>query len=117
MDISNAIAAFSALAQTTRLETFKLLVRREPEGIPAGELARLIGVPQNTMSTHLAVLARARLIDGEREGRSIVYRANLDGLQGLMLFLLRNCCNGRPEICVPLLAELTPSCVPQVVPS
>jgi ArsR family transcriptional regulator len=108
MDIGHAIAALSALAQTTRLETLKLLVGREPEGVAAGELARLIGVPQNTMSTHLAVLTRAGLIMGARDGRSIAYRANLDGLRGLMLFLLKNCCNGKPEICAPLLAELTP---------
>ena len=61
MDNSEVIDALSALAQTTRLDTFRLLVTREPEGIAAGELARLIAVPQNTMSTHLSILARAGL--------------------------------------------------------
>ncbi len=70
MDINTAIAALGALAQTTRLETFRLLVRHEPEGIPAGELARLIDVPQNTMSAHLATLSRAGLVTSERQSES-----------------------------------------------
>jgi ArsR family transcriptional regulator len=118
MDTNDAIAAFSALAQPTRLETFKLLVGEQPEGVAAGELARLIGVPQNTMSAHLAVLTRAGLIEGERDGRSITYKADFAGLQRLMLFLLKNCCNGRAEICAPLIAELSPCCTPpQEIPS
>ena len=64
MDNMDAIAALAALAQTTRLDTFRLLVEREPEGVPAGELARLVAVPQNTMSAHLAILARAGLVIG-----------------------------------------------------
>ena len=68
----------SALSQATRLQTFRLLVSREPDGVPAGELARLIGVPQNTMSAHLSILANAGLVSGERRSRSIIYRADLD---------------------------------------
>ncbi|MDH7798293.1 MULTISPECIES: metalloregulator ArsR/SmtB family transcription factor [unclassified Beijerinckia] len=113
MDEKLALDAFAALAQPTRLETFRLLVTREPEGVPAGELARLIDVPQNTLSSHLAILARADLIIGERQSRSILYRANLEGLRNLMLFLLKDCCNGRAELCVPLFAELS-SCCPSV---
>ena len=108
MDNLTAIAALGALAQTTRLETFRLLVRYEPAGIPAGELARLADVPQNTMSAHLATLSRAGLVTGERRGRSIVYRADLDGLRALTLFLLKDCCGGSTELCTPLIAELTP---------
>lgn len=111
MDNLDAIAAFASLAQPTRLDTFRLLVSREPEGVPAGELARLAGVPQNTMSTHLAILARAGLIDSERQSRSIIYRANLERFRALTLFLLRDCCGGRTEICAPLFAEIIPSCV------
>jgi ArsR family transcriptional regulator, arsenate/arsenite/antimonite-responsive transcriptional repressor len=102
----------SALAQSTRLDTFRLLVEREPDGAPAGELARRIGVPQNTMSAHLAVLARAGLIVGERQSRSIVYRANLDRLREMTLFLVKDCCGGRAELCAPLIADLTPCCPP-----
>ena len=80
MDNIEAIAALAALAQETRLDVFRLLVAREPEGVPAGELARLVEAPQNTVSTHLAILSRAGLIVGERQSRSIIYRADLDAL-------------------------------------
>jgi len=108
MDNTEVIAALAALAQPTRLDTFRVLVSREPVGIPAGELARLIEVPQNTMSTHLAILARAKLITGERQSRSIIYRANLDRFREVALFLLKDCCCGRADLCAPLLADLTP---------
>jgi ArsR family transcriptional regulator len=110
MDNIQAIDALSALAQATRLDTFRLLVSREPDGIAAGELARLIAVPQNTMSTHLAILARAGLVCGERQSRSIIYRADLARFREVTLFLLKDCCGGRPEICAPLIADLTPCC-------
>lgn len=110
MDNIEAIAALAALAQTTRLDVFRLLVTREPEGVAAGELARLMGVPQNTMSAHLAILARAGLVTGERQSRSIIYRANLTRLRELTLFLLKDCCGGRPEVCAPLIADLVPCC-------
>jgi ArsR family transcriptional regulator, arsenate/arsenite/antimonite-responsive transcriptional repressor len=112
MDSQEAIAALSALAQPTRLDTFRLLVSREPEGVAAGELARLIDVPQNTMSTHLAILARAGLVRGERHSRSIIYRADLERFREVTLFLLKDCCGGRPEVCAPLIADLMPCCPP-----
>ena len=110
MDNIEAIAALAALAQATRLDTFRLLVTREPEGVPAGELGRLMAVPQNTMSAHLAILARAGLVRGERQSRSIIYRADLERLREVTLFLLKDCCGGRPEVCAPLIADLTPCC-------
>ena len=113
MDTKNAIAALAALAQPTRLDTFRLLVAREPEGVPVGELARMVDVPQNTMSTHLAILTRAGLIIGERRSRSIIYRANLDRFRQIALFLLKDCCGGRAELCAPLIAELTSCRQPQ----
>jgi DNA-binding transcriptional ArsR family regulator len=113
METIDVIDALSALAQATRLDTFRLLVSREPEGVPAGELARLIGVPQNTMSTHLAILARAGLVSGERQSRSIIYRADLDRFREVTLFLLKDCCGGKPEICAPLIADLAPCCPPK----
>ena len=113
MDNVEAIAALAALAQTTRLDTFRLLVAREPDGVAAGELARLMAVPQNTMSAHLGILARARLISGERHSRSIIYRADLARLRDLTLFLLKDCCGGRPEVCAPLVADLVPCCSPK----
>jgi DNA-binding transcriptional ArsR family regulator len=112
MDSLKAISALAALAQTTRLDTFRLLVKHEPDGLPVGELASLIGVPQNTMSAHLKTLTQAGLISGERHSRSIIYRANLDTLRDLTLFLLKDCCGGSTELCAPLIAELTPCCEP-----
>ena len=109
----DAIAALSALAQPTRLETFRLLVRCEPDGLPAGDVARFVAVPQNTMSAHLGVLARAGLVRGERRSRSIVYRADLDRFRALMTFLLTDCCGGRPDLCAPLFDDLVPCCAPK----
>ncbi|WP_441255858.1 metalloregulator ArsR/SmtB family transcription factor [Tardiphaga sp. 285_C5_N1_2] len=108
-----AIEALGALAQETRLEAFRLLVKNEPDGVAAGELARDIGVPQNTMSTHLAILTRAGLVTGERHSRSIIYRANLATFQALTLFMIQDCCGGSPELCAPLLESLTPCCPPK----
>ncbi len=112
MESLEAIAALAALAQPTRLETFRTLVRREPEGVPAGELARLVGAPQNTMSAHLSVLSRCGLVAGERRSRSILYRADLARFRALVTFLVRDCCEGRPEICAPLIDDLVPCCAP-----
>ncbi len=117
MESQEAIAALAALAQSTRLETFRLLVKREPDGIPAGELARMQDVPQNTMSAHLATLSRAGLVTSERQSRSIIYRADLSGLRGLMLFLLKDCCGGNAELCAPLIADLAPCCAPETLRS
>lgn len=110
MEFEPAILALAALAQPTRLEAFRLLVRSEPEGLAAGAVADRLAVPANTMSAHLGVLSRAGLIRAQRRSRSIVYRADLDRLGDLVLFLLKDCCQGRAELCRPLLAELAPCC-------
>lgn len=110
MESKAAIAAFGALAQSTRLDAFRLLVRAEPEGLPAGEVARLLGVPQNTGSSHLAILSHAGLVTSQRESRSVIYRADLNAVRELTLFLLKDCCNGRSDLCAPLIAELSPCC-------
>lgn len=106
MDESGAIGCFSALAQETRLAAFRLLVSHAPAGLPAGTVARRLGVPHNTISAHLAVLARAHLVVSHRESRSIIYRADLDQMQETVRFLVADCCDGRPEVCNPLLASL-----------
>jgi ArsR family transcriptional regulator, arsenate/arsenite/antimonite-responsive transcriptional repressor len=92
------------------MDTFRILVQREPEGVPAGELARLVEVPQNTLSAHLNILSHAGLVSGERRSRSIIYRANLARFREVTLFLLKDCCGGRSDVCAPLIAELTPCC-------
>ena len=109
MDINNAITSFAALAQPTRMEAFRLLVRKEPAGLPAGEIARQLSVPHNTMSAHLSILARAGWVVSQRKSRTIIYRANLSHMKESVQFLLRDCCAGHPEVCRPLLAELDES--------
>ena len=115
MESEQAISAFAALAQPTRLDVFRLLMEHEPDGLPAGEVARQMDVPHNTMSTHLAILTRAGLIEADRQSRSIIYRAKLDAVRALAGFLVKDCCGGRPESCAPLIAELSPCCPPQKI--
>lgn len=111
MDIIEALESFTALSQQTRLAAFRLLVREEPEGLPAGEIARQLSVPHNTLSAHLAVLARADWVLSTRQGRTITYRANLAHMKRVIQFLATDCCAGHPEVCEPLLTGLS-SCSP-----
>lgn len=106
MDKMRSLEALSALSQEMRLDVFRLLVKAGPVGLSAGEVAGQLKVRQNTLSTNLGVLVRAGLIRNEREGRSIRYFANLDGMRDLLAFLMEDCCGGRPETCQPLLEEL-----------
>ena len=101
-----AVERLSALAHGSRLAVFRLLVRTGPEGLPAGEIAREIGVLPNTLSTHLNILGHAGLVRARRDGRSIVYSADYDRMRDLLGFLMNDCCAGRPEICAPI-----PECV------
>src|SRR6202790_4027206 len=108
MESEVAILALAALAQPTPLDVFKLLVKHEPAGLAAGDIARALAVPQNTMSAHLAILARAGLVVSERKSRSIIYRANLVTLQALTSFMVQDCFGGRAEQCAPV-AECKPA--------
>jgi ArsR family transcriptional regulator len=105
MNAEKAILALAALAQKTRLDVFRLLVKHEPEGLPAGEIARQLGVPHNTLSAHLAGLTRTGLTHAERHSRSIVYRADLSVLRRLAAFLVEDCCDGAVEACEPVMAD------------
>ncbi|WP_313333596.1 metalloregulator ArsR/SmtB family transcription factor [Sphingobium yanoikuyae] len=107
MNNDDAISILSALAHPTRLAAFRLLIRHEPDGLPTGALVEASGLSQSTFSTHLAVMARAGLVLSEKRGRQQIQRANLDALKGLMVYLARDCCQGRADLCAPLLAELT----------
>jgi ArsR family transcriptional regulator, arsenate/arsenite/antimonite-responsive transcriptional repressor len=111
LDIWNQKTLFLRLLRS-RNRLFRLLVKHEPKGLPAGNIARALAVPQNTMSSHLAVLSRAGLVSGRRFSRSIVYRADLTRFREVLMFMLRDCCEGRAEICAPLIEELTPCCPP-----
>ncbi|MCG2634053.1 MAG: metalloregulator ArsR/SmtB family transcription factor [Gammaproteobacteria bacterium] len=110
MDINNAIRALGALSQRSRLEAFRLLVRCGIEGMPAGGIAAALDIPHNTLSSHLSILANAGLVNSRREGRSIIYRVDFNGTRGLLSFLLEECCQGRPELCTPVLDGLLPEC-------
>ena len=100
MDAKAAVAALGALAQPSRLEVFRLLVRRGPAGLAAGEISERVGVPPTTLSFHLSQLSRAGLVTSRRDGRSILYAADYPGMQGLMDFLLDHCCQDGPG-CAP----------------
>ncbi|WP_439599992.1 ArsR/SmtB family transcription factor [Devosia sp.] len=113
METNDALEAFAALGQPTRLQAMRLLVELLPEGLPSGEIATRLMVPQNSMSTHLLILARAGLLQSERRSRQIFYTADLDGVRRLTTFLINECCGGRPEICRPLIDALIPCCTPK----
>ena len=99
MEVNEAVAALGALAQESRLAVFRLLVRRGPEGVAAGDVSEALGIPPATLSFHLAQLGHAGLVRSRREGRRIIYSADYDGMQGLMAFLTEKCCQSAP--CAP----------------
>lgn len=103
METTQAVRALSALAQATRLEIFRLLVRSGDEGLPAGQIAEQIGVPAATASFHLKELLNSGLINQERQSRSLIYRLEVQSMRELLAYLAEECCEGRPELC-----ELSP---------
>lgn len=106
MDESEALSAFGALGQETRLGVFRLLVKAGPEGMLSGEIGTALGVRQNTMSANLAVLARSRLVSNRRDGRTVRYFADMDGVRELLAYLMEDCCGGRHEVCQPVIDEI-----------
>ena len=102
MEKKIALEALAALAHETRLDVFRSLIQAGPQGLPAGEIASMHDVVQNTMSSHLAILSRAGLITRNREGRSIRYSANYEAMQSLLMYLLEDCCRGDAQICAPI---------------
>src|SRR5246127_3202493 len=108
----HAISALAALAQPTRLAIFRLLIKHEPIGITAGVIADTVGAPHNTLSSHLAILVRAGLLRSTREGRTIIYRSNVEGMRALIGFLVSECCDGHPELCDLVAADAAACCGP-----
>lgn len=106
MDKKDALDALAALSHPTRLDVFRLLFKAGAGGMSAGDISGTLGVRQNTMSANLSILTRSGLIWNEREGRSIRYFANINGMRGLLAFLMEDCCGGQPELCQPVLNEL-----------
>jgi len=95
----------SALAHPHRLALFRLLMRRYPDAVPAGELSEALDVRQNTLSAYLSSLRHAGLIEQTRMGRSLMYRVDMASTSGLMAFLTEDCCRGRPDLCPPRAAR------------
>ena len=102
MDKKQAIEALGALSQETRLDVFRLLVKLAPDGLPAGEIGDRLSIVQNTMSAHLRVLAHSGLVRSRRKGRTISYAVDYAAVRDFLAFLMRDCCQGEPEICSPL---------------
>ncbi|QVQ28251.1 ArsR/SmtB family transcription factor [Achromobacter arsenitoxydans] len=100
-----AVSTFTALSHSTRLGIFRMLIRQEPRGMDAGEIAMVVGGPRSTVSQHLAGLAKAGLIVGNRTGDCVRYRARLGGIYGLLEFILEDCCATEPCGCLPDDAE------------
>ncbi|HEX6374846.1 MAG TPA: metalloregulator ArsR/SmtB family transcription factor [Allosphingosinicella sp.] len=94
MDSPTAISALGALAQEHRLALFRLLVQAGADGMAAGAIADTLGVPNSSLSFHLAQLSRAGLARQERRHRSIIYRADYGAMNALVGYLMENCCAG-----------------------
>lgn len=101
MEAVLATCRLSALAQEGRLRVYRIVVQAGPEGMSAGDIARSMGIPANTLSAQLNVLANAGMVDSRRAGRSIIYTADLSAMASLLAFLTLECCEGRPEVMWP----------------
>ncbi len=99
-----AVAALGALAHEGRLAVFRMLVQAGTDGVAAGEIARRLGVPANSLSANLTILSHAELIESRREGRSIIYTAAYERMAALLAYLVEDCCQGSAAICAPLAA-------------
>ena len=109
MNDDQVISQLSALAQATRFGVFRLLMRQGKDGLPAGSIAEKLGVPQNTLSTHLNILSNAGLISSRREGRSLIYSVSINETRRFLNYLVNDCCEGHPELC-DLSVDKPPCC-------
>jgi ArsR family transcriptional regulator, arsenate/arsenite/antimonite-responsive transcriptional repressor len=113
MESDDAIRRLFALAQDSRLAVFRLLVKAGPDGLAAGEIARTLDIPANTLSAQLLVLSNAKLTRARRDGRSIIYATDFEAMSELLVYLTEDCCGGRPEVCAPLAAVASNCCPPK----
>jgi ArsR family transcriptional regulator, arsenate/arsenite/antimonite-responsive transcriptional repressor len=112
MEKTTAITALAALAQESRLDIYRLLVQAGSTGIPAGRIGERLGLPSATLSFHLNQLRQAGLITFQRKGRSLIYAAEYEAMNGLLAYLTENCCqDGACDIapCRPAAARPTPT--------
>lgn len=110
LDEQQAVSAFGALSQQTRLQMVRALVVAGPHGLPAGAVGETVGASSSSASFHLANLERAGLVQSRREARSIIYSANYEALSALVSFLMMDCCQGRPEVCAPATRDAASAC-------
>jgi ArsR family transcriptional regulator len=96
MEKSDAVAALAALAQDNRLDVYRLLVQAGPNGMPAGAVAEALRLAPNTLTFHFDRLRVAGLVTVRREGRSMIYAARYEAMNGLIAFLTEHCCQGAP---------------------
>jgi DNA-binding transcriptional ArsR family regulator len=105
MEKAQAVAALAALAQDSRLDVFRLLVRAGPDGVSAGQVAAALGLAPNTLTFHFDRLRHANLVTVRRAGRSMIYAARFERMNALLAYLTENCCAGdvscAPAACVP----------------
>ena len=104
------VAALAALAHRHRLRIFRLLVKRGPSGMPAGEIAERVGIGPTNTSFHLKELDRAGLLRATRDGRYVRYAVHVDGMRKLLSYLTEDCCQGRPELCGEAFASASALC-------
>lgn len=112
MEEKHALAALAALSQETRLRIVRLLIQAGPEGMAAGAIGEAIGATTSRLSFHLTHLEHADLIQSRREGRFIIYTAIFPAFSALIDFLMRDCCQGHPEICAPAVTAAACACAP-----
>jgi ArsR family transcriptional regulator, arsenate/arsenite/antimonite-responsive transcriptional repressor len=113
METQEALVAFDALSNEIRLKAYRLLVEYGPEGAPAGSLSQALGISHNALSFHLSQMSHAKLVISRRDGRSIIYAANFTFVQGLIQYMLENCCAKTPHSLVT--AEETNCQLPDTV--
>ena len=109
MEMKSAISALSALSHEGRLSAFRLLVRAGKDGLAAGEIARRLAVPPNTLSGSLNILGHAGLVESRRAGKSVIYTVRYPEMTALLQFLMEDCCAGSSDICAPLV-EIALAC-------
>ena len=113
MDKTDIVRALAALAHVHRLGIFRLLVKRGPSGLPAGEIADKMGIGPTNTSFHLKELDRAGLLRATRDGRYIHYAIDVEGMRKLLTYLTEECCEGRPELCGEAFAAAGKVCRPK----
>jgi ArsR family transcriptional regulator len=108
MKLDVAVTRLAALAQSTRLALFRLLVQKGPDGMPAGVIAERLRIAPNALSFHLKELSNAGLLKSRQEGRFVYYAPDFKAMNGLLDYLTEHCCAGsqapaddckQPSIC------------------